>query len=251
MKPRVLVIRSGENPFPFAPEESPVEIVEKISHKIVPLTLGQEALQHPIDLAVFTSQVAVRRLFEEAGLLAPFRGAIRAGQIAAVGPATANALEARGMAPAIVARGSAENILEKLPSRLDGQRVLLPRGEDASEELPERLIQRGARVAPLVLYRKVARRKDPDIEREIVERPFAAFCTTSPAAARWLFSGLSEAALERLRRTPAVVLGRFSGRFLASHGIARVVSAPEASFSSAARLLAKLAVEDQVPGSRA
>lgn len=226
---------------PFAAEPLALDIVEKISHTIVPLARGEEALHQPVDLVVFTSQIAVRRLFEEPRLLEPFRAAMTQGQIAAVGPATADALARKGMPPAIVARGSAEAVLEKLPERLEGKRVLLPRGEDASEELREGLIHRGAHVAPLVLYRKVPRPRDPDIEREIVERPFAAFCTTSPAAARWLFTGLEENALERLRRTPAVVLGRFTARFLASHGTVRVEVAPEATFSAAARLLAELA----------
>lgn len=243
MRPRVLVVRSGENPIPFASEPLSIEVVEKLSHTIVPLLAAEDALERPADLAIFTSQIAVRRLFEETRLLAMFREAIGGGKIAAVGPATAAALERRGLAAVIVATGSTENVLAKLPKRLEGVRVLLPRGEDASEELREGLIQRGALVVPLVLYRKTARPHDPELDREITERPFVAFCTTSPAAARWLFTGLTEAALERIRGTPAVVLGRFTGRFLASHRVARVEVAPEATFRAAAQLLATLAAE--------
>ena len=87
-------------------------------------------------------------------------------------------------AVAIVAAGSSESVLADLPHHLEGQRVLLPRGQDASEELPAGLAQRGAHVLPIVLYRKVLRPRDGNLDSEIVESPFAAFCATSPAAAR-------------------------------------------------------------------
>ncbi len=241
MTARVLVVRSGENALPFSPDIANLQIVEKISHQIVPVAPEGGVFAQPADLAVFTSQIAVRRATEDPALRAAFAAAIRAGKIAAVGPATAEALANSGFPPTIVARGSAENILEELPARLDGWRVLLPRGEDASEELSEGLIHRGARVAPVVLYRKIPRPADPGMSREILELPFAAFCATSPAAARWLLDGLSAAATGKLRKTPAVVLGRFTARFLDSHGVERIEVSPEATFSAAAEVLAAMA----------
>src|SRR5437868_153613 len=241
MSARALVVRSGENPFPFAPGPLSVEIVEKVSHSIEPLREGVEQLDSAADLAIFTSQVAVRRLSEEPGLLDRFRKAISRGRIAAVGAATAAALGKEGLAVAIVAAGSSEGVLADLPHDLEGQRVLLPRGQDASEELPAGLAHRGAHVLPIVLYRKVLRPRDDNLDSEIVESPFAAFCATSPAAACWLFEGIGAAPLARLRAIPAVTLGRFTARFLASHGIIRVEIAPEANFTSAAHLLVAVA----------
>jgi uroporphyrinogen III methyltransferase/synthase len=248
MKVRVLVVRSGENPFPFAAEPLAVEIVERVSHSIEPLREGVEQLDGAADLAIFTSQVAVRRLAEEPGLLDRFREAISKGRIAAVGAATAAALEREGLPVALVAAGSSESVLAHLPHHLEGHRVLLPRGQDASEELPAGLSQRGAHVFPIVLYRKVLRPRDQDLDSDIVKRPFAAFCATSPAAARWLFGGIGAAPLERLRATPAITLGRFTARFLASHGIARVETAPEANFTSAAQLLVAVATRKGAEG---
>ena len=154
---------------------------------------------------------------------------------------TAEALAARGIKSDLVAGGSAEDILERLPGDLSGRRFLLPCGEDANPELAERLGSRGAHLVRLVLYRKVPRPRDPGLEREILERPFAAFCTTSPSAARWLFEGLGEAATRRLQETPAVVLGRFTRRFLESHGVSRIVVTGEARFAEAVGLLETLA----------
>ncbi len=241
MSARALVVRSGENSFPFATVPLAVEIVERVSHWIEPLREGVEQLDVPADLAIFTSQVAVRRLSEEPGLLDRFRKAISNGRIAAVGAATAAALEREDLPVALIAAGSSESVLADLPLHLEGYRVLLPRGQDASEELPAGLSERGALVFPLVLYRKVLRPRDHDLDSEIVRKPFAAFCATSPAAARWLFEGIGAAPLERLRATPAITLGRFTARFLASHGIARVEIAPQAIFAAAARLLVAIA----------
>lgn len=242
MTPRALVVRSGANPHPFASGPLRVEIVERVSHSVEPFVSGGEALGPTAQLAIFTSQIAVRRLFEEKALLDRFREAISGGRVAAVGQATAEALRAGRIEPSIVAAGSGQSVLDRLPSRLEGWRILLPRGEDATEELPEALIRRGASVARVVLYRKIPRPPDPELEKEMLERPFAAFCTTSPAAARWLFGAVGEQALGRLRDTPAVVLGRFTGRFLAAHGITRIQVAREATFVEAASLLEALAV---------
>lgn len=240
-RPRVLVVRSGANPFAPVGESAAVEVVEKVSHSIEPVTPPEDEEPGPADLVIFTSQVAVERVAADP-LLSGLRAAARqASRVAAVGPATAEALRRRGIEPHWVAAGSSEALLEQLPTSLDGWRVLLPCGEDAPPDLAQYLRLRGARVDRLVVYRKAARSRDRDLEREILERPFAAFCATSPSAAGWLFDGLEESAAERLRRTPAVVLGRFTRRFLEAHGVDRIVVAADARFASARRLLEQLA----------
>jgi uroporphyrinogen III methyltransferase/synthase len=240
--PRALVVRSGMNPFAALAESPRIEIVERSSHTIEPVAAGPESVQGPFELAVFTSQIAVDRLATDPALLAALRRALIGGRIAAVGAVTAEALERSGIHVAMTAAGSAEGVLELLPKALDGWRVLLPCGEDASEELPEGLRQRGAHVVPLVVYRKVARPHDPGLATEILEHPFAAFCTTSPSAARWLFESLPDEAANRLRATPAVVLGRFTRRFLESHGVAHIETTEEQRFAAAVQLLEKLAL---------
>lgn len=239
--PRVLVVRSGANPFvPLAPS-SRIEIVEKSSHSIEPVEPDDSLLEPRADFTIFTSQVAVERFFADQRRTFLFRAATAGGRVAAVGPVTAEALAARGIDSDLVAGGSAENILERLPGDLSGRRFLLPCGEDANPELAERLGSRGAHLARLVLYRKVPRPRDIGLEREILESPFAAFCTTSPSAARWLFEGLGEAPTRRLQETPAVVLGRFTRRFLESHGVSRIAVTAEARFAEAVALLETLA----------
>lgn len=240
-RPRVLVVRSGANPFAQMGESDVVEVVERSSHEIRPVDPPEGAFPERADLCAFTSQVAVERVTRDAALAARWQEAARGARLAAVGTATAGALEARGIGPVLAGGGSAEDLLAALPRSLEGWTVLLPCGEDASPELPEELHRRGARIASVVVYRKVPRPRDADLAREIVERPFAAFCTTSPAAAEWLFAGLDAAAATRLRGTPAVVLGRFTRRDLEGHGVEKIAVAPEARFESAMRLLEHLA----------
>ena len=239
--PRVLVVRSGANPFVSVGPSPLVEVVEIVSHEILPVNPSPDGFDERVDLAVFTSQVAVERLREDPALAARFRASAEAATIAAVGPVTAEALAEMGLSPGLVAEGSGEALLERLPPRLDGRRVLHLCGEDAAPDLADGLHRRGAHVESVVIYRKAARPRDARLARDIVDRPFAAFCATSPSAASWLFDGLPPQAAARLRATPAVVLGRFTRRMLEAHGVERVETTPQPRFPAALKLLEELA----------
>ena len=239
--PRVLVVRSGANPFAKMSVGSGVELVERSSHTIVPVAVPASALSHPSQFVIFTSQVAVERVLADASLAAAVRGAAKGGRVVAVGEATAAALANHGMPAELVAGGSAEAILAAVPQRLEGATVLLPCGDDGAVEMDEAQRSRGARVHRVVVYRKVPVPADAGLSEQIEREPFAAFCTTSPSAARWLFGSVSDAAANRLRGTPAVVLGRFTRRYLESHGVETIHLSDSPRFDAAARLLERLA----------
>jgi uroporphyrinogen-III synthase len=122
-----------------------------------------------------------------------------------------------------------------------GSRVLLPRGEDSSEELPRALAARGAEVVLLTIYRKIALPYDLRLDSEILAGRFAVFCATSPSAARWLLASAAPDAREHLRGTPAVVLGDPTESELTRHGVRRIEIAEPPTFESAARLAVSLA----------
>ena len=120
-------------------------------------------------------------------------------------------------------------------------RVLLPRGEDAAVELPER----PGRAAPASRGSSRTGRSRTLPTRSLggrPERPFAA-PRDVPFAGSWLFAGMGEAAAAKLRETPAVVLGRFTRRLLEAHGVRRIEVTAEARFSEAIALLEHLAAE--------
>ena len=111
-------------------------------------------------LVVFTSANAVRVF---AGYLARGTedGGMPAGPVvAAVGPATAAALEKHGLAchlvPGRVRRRGPARRLEEQAAPVAGARVLIPCARDARDVLPETLRERGAVVDVLHIYDTVA-----------------------------------------------------------------------------------------------
>jgi uroporphyrinogen-III synthase len=239
-RPRVLVVRSGEKPFLAASPSPRVEVVERVTHDAESIDPEPRSLEGPFDLVLFTSRIAVAQVLE-----GPAKAALRAlvepARRGAVGEATAEALRAAGLAPEIVAGGSAGALLAALPMRLDGLRVLLPCGDDAAAALPEGLVGRGAIVSRCVVYRKVARPPDGALRAELLESEFAAFAATSPSAARWLLQSAGPAGAAALRAIPAVALGEATAAFLESRGVRRVTVAARPRFADALALLEALA----------
>jgi len=240
MPARVLVVRSGTRSVLEEAVPQGIDVVERVSHRIEPVPVAPVAPAEPPDLAIFTSRVAVAHALGE-GAPAALRSRLAGARLAAVGRATAEALRVAGRDPALVAAGSAAALLEILPPAMTGARVLWPCGEDADAALERELERRGARVERCVVYRKVPAPGDPRLGREILDRPFAAFAATSPAAVRWLWESLDEPERARLRETPAVALGPSTRAALAERGISRIETTAEASFADALRVLAALA----------
>lgn len=235
MKPSLLVVRSGERPFP-AELVAGLEVVERASHEIVTLHPDAALLDGRFDLVILTSRAAVERLLAREDLRACLSG-----RVIAVGPATAELLRAHLATEVEDGGGSARRVGEMLPLDLSGSRILLPRGEDADEELAREIVRRGGDVVPLTLYRKVPRPYDPAVDALIARAGVAVFCATSPAAARWLFDGASPESRGRLRRTAAIALGESTREELRRREVLRVEIALPPTFESAARLAISLA----------
>jgi uroporphyrinogen-III synthase len=130
------------------------------------------------DWLVFTSANGV------AAVRARLGGALPAAlRVAAVGPATARALEKIGAAAAFIPD---EYIGDSLATGLEvvaGQRVLLPQGELTDGSLARSLRLRGAIVDEVVAYRTLPAAPDPDGLAEL-RRGVDALTFTSGSAAR-------------------------------------------------------------------
>ena len=176
---------------------------------------------HAYDWVVVTSATGVLALVDAA---APVRAAVR---WAAVGPRTAAALAARGLAAAAVPEQSrgvrvAEAIAGVEP--LPGLRVLLARADAAADDLPAALRAAGARVEELAVYHTVV---GPEASRAGVASALA-----DPALAAAVFaSGSAVLGLVRLggepaRRLPAVTIGPATSEVARAEGL-RVVAEAE------------------------
>jgi uroporphyrinogen-III synthase len=235
VKPHLLVVRSGGRPFPAALAPA-LEVVDRATHEIVALDPDARILDGGWDLVIVTSQAAVEQLIAREDLRLRLSG-----RIIAVGPATAALLRAHLELAVEDGGGSARRILDTLPSSLAGRRILLPRGEDANDELARELARRGGEVVPLTLYRKEARAYDTGLDSLVLEAGIAVFCATSPSAARWLLEGASPEAQGVLRRTVAVALGESTREDLVGRGVLRVEITAVPTFEAAGRLAQSLA----------
>jgi uroporphyrinogen III methyltransferase/synthase len=222
--------------------------------RIVPRPLDDEVAAVLRELAayqlvVFTSTNAVRVF---AGYLARGTddGAMPAGPaVAAVGPATAAALDRYGLACHLVpdeyvAEGLVD-ALEGTDAAAAGARVLIPCARDARDVLPETLRARGAEVHVLPIYDTVA----ADELTEPVERLEAAdYITFTSASTAKRLAGLLEDApgdagrplAERLAGVRLCSIGPITSRALRDLGLTVAVEARE---YTAAGLVAAIAAE--------
>ncbi|HLE28556.1 MAG TPA: uroporphyrinogen-III synthase [Anaerolineales bacterium] len=107
---------------------------------------------------IFTSVNGVATFWERLDLVGA--GFIPA-QLAAIGPATARALEGRGVRPNLIPdEYVAEAILDKI-GEVSGRWILMPRADIAREALASELSRRGAVVHEIAAYRTLPAAPDP------------------------------------------------------------------------------------------
>ena len=169
---------------------------------------------------VVTSANAVRVVQERAAVVGISVGAFSHLRIAAVGSATARALEAAGFPVAVTPKEYvAESLVEALGDRTDGSNVLIARAAVARDVIPETLRKRGAQVEVVEAYRTV-------VPEESVARIAELFSGAAPDAATFTSSStvtnffhlLREAGLERPAGMRAISIGPVTSQTLREHG---------------------------------
>jgi uroporphyrinogen-III synthase/uroporphyrinogen III methyltransferase/synthase len=144
--------------------------------------LERAASELPLyDWMAFTSANAVAAFLPRAGGTLP--GRLR---VAAVGPATAEALRQWGIEPALVAVASRGEALAAAlaPLLRRGQRVLLPQAGDARPQLAEALRAAGAEAVAVVAYEKRLPPGAADRAGELFAREVGWVTFTSPRIVR-------------------------------------------------------------------
>ena len=159
------------------------------------------------DLLIASSPNGVRELFariRDARELAGVR-------VAAMGPGTARALREHGIEADIVPeRSVAEGMVEALAQQ-EFQRVLLARGKEGRDVLPDALRDRGAQVDVLALYETVPEPLDEDAVKAVAAADYVTF--TSASTVRHLL-----AAAGTLPDTKLASIGPATSAELRAHG---------------------------------
>lgn len=188
------------------------------------------------DWIFLTSQNAVRALQERSHLLqVNLVQTVASVRVAAVGPATAEAVERAGLRVAHVAtKHQGEALAEELAEDLKGKRVLLPRSDRANPELVDKLQRLGAEVTEVVAYRTVRPDNHDQKRVEAIVRDGAdAVLFFSPSAVDHLQDLLgNEKFLEFSRRTVFAAIGPVTEDSLRKAKAARVVLARDATVAA-------------------
>lgn len=182
---------------------------------------------------IFTSANGVKALFERAAELEVQPRRAASAWTCAIGPATAEALRARGWQADIVPEQYvAESVVAALSQKeLAGQRILLPRAAVAREVLPIELRGRGAKVDVIEAYQTVV----PESSRQLVDQLFAqrnstaADCVvfTSPSTVRNFVHLVGSDYRGRLNGVVLAAIGPITRTALEELGLTVAVQATE------------------------
>lgn len=182
------------------------------------------------DWFVFTSANGVEFFFSRLHKKGKNRRALADARVAAIGPATAAALRARGVRADVVPEEyRAEGLLRALKKeRWQGKRVLLARAAQAREVLPRELRRRGARVEVVETYRTVLPRMSRNKLRQLFgTRKPDAITFTSSSTVRNFFAllGSRRAGRRALQGVAVATIGPVTSRTARELGLKVAVEA--------------------------
>jgi uroporphyrinogen-III synthase len=258
--PRVLVTRSAQQSSELATRLSAlglepvlvpaIEIAPPSSFDALDGALADLA---EYDWLIFTSANAVEAFQRRVEFLRVDPSGVRL-QIAAIGPATARALEGVGLAPALVPQQAvAESLAEGLlphVRRSDGvsARFLLIRAEDARDVVPETLRGAGATVMIAAAYRTIVPAGSMDAVRELfggATLGIKAITFTSSSSARNLLALCEAAGVALPRGVLRVSIGPITSETLRSLGYAPHAEALTASVAALAQAV-RAAIDERL-----
>ncbi|MDR0267742.1 uroporphyrinogen-III C-methyltransferase [Paenibacillus sp.] len=159
-------------------------------------------------------------------------------KVAAVGPATAEALKMRGIVPVELPRFfQAEGMIESLGSQLlSGQKVLLPRGDLGRAWLPEKLADMGLDVTVVDIYQTVlSQDEDHELVKLFEEGAIHVITFTSSSTVTNLIEKMKRMGVQdpvRLLRTAeAACIGEVTAKTAREAGLRVSVVAEEATIN--------------------
>ncbi len=196
------------------------------------------------DAILFLSKNAVRYIFDRCAQLGIKCEVVGSSNrfIAAVGPATAEALKEKGLNVTYVAKKqTGESLVGELRGSFAGRRVLLPRSDRGDDRVPAALREIGANVTEVIAYRTGAPAAlDPAILGRIRGGEVDVVVFASPSAFHNFRDAIGAAEMARLSaRVQFVAIGPTTARAIRQSGARVGVEAEEASAAGLAAALAK------------
>ena len=181
------------------------------------------------DLICFTSPTGVEALFERldaAGLDArAFPGSERT-RVAAIGPATARALAARGIRADIVPAQAVGEALAEALAGLPVARALVARAREARDVVPESLRAHGAEVDVVAVYETVVEPLDEQTLEAVAGTDYITFTAASTVRNFLAAAGGAQAWLARGSARPRVVsIGPVTSAELRAQGLSPDIEA--------------------------
>ncbi len=166
-----------------------------------PLNTAVELLED-FHWVIFTSPNGVQAFFTALEGAERDARALAGCKLAAIGPATAAALAARGLRADVTARTfQAEGLIEALQRHgLTGQRVLIPRAAEAREVLPETIAQWGNLVQVVPAYRTVQPADSPELLARALNQGLDAITFTASSTVNNLMAMLDRDGRDELAR---------------------------------------------------
>jgi uroporphyrinogen-III synthase len=161
-------------------------------------------------------------------------------RMAVVGPATRDALEAEGLQAAIAPHEfRAQALAAEIATEVVGRRILIPRSDQAGDELPRLLREAGATVTDVVAYSNV---QPDDLASPafdaLVRGEADAVTFFSPSAFRHFASLFGREALRRLSaRVALAAVGPVTAETIRQAGLPVAVEATQATTGSLAAAL--------------
>ncbi len=180
---------------------------------------------------IFTSVNGVAAFWQALEAAGKDSAAFAGVRVAAIGPATAQALRERGVAPDFVPEEYiAEAILPGL-GEVSGRRILLPRADIARKALLDALQQQGALAEELAVYRTIPAQPDPQAFQAL-EQGVDIATFTSASTVRSFFSIVGErfgdeAANRLLKNALIACIGPITAEAARERGLAVGIIAEE------------------------
>ena len=190
---------------------------------------------------IFTSVNGVENFRQRLGTNGVNLGALRRYRVAAIGPATAEALKELGIVPQVVPdEYRAEGLLEHLRAHIrPGERVLLPRAAETRDLLVKELGRLGADVAEVSAYQTVAVREGAPVLRRALESGTVDVVTfTSSSTVRHFVAMFAPGEAAALLRTIVVAcIGPVTAAAAAELGLATRIMPAEYTIPALARAI--------------